>query len=164
MHLLDGLGGVHNFADQPALGKFLHRLPHFTCSDKSARSPSGCGQIRFWEALIQSARTVSERFFVQSRYRKRRNTLCTREGYAASVSRLMPATAAQYFPLSIPKSGRKRSAHSRRRFSQSFPLFCGDQVVIYRLSAAEQIHVRVGADVRENVRRLLGMLSFTSSP
>ena len=27
MHLLDGLGGVHNFADQPALGKFLHRLP-----------------------------------------------------------------------------------------------------------------------------------------
>ena len=29
MHLLDSLGGVHNFADQAALGKFLHRLPHF---------------------------------------------------------------------------------------------------------------------------------------
>ena len=75
------------------------------------------------ETLIKSARTVSERFFVQSRYRKRRNTLCTREGYAASVSRLMPATAAQYFPFSIPKSGRKRSAHSRRRFIQRFHRF-----------------------------------------
>ena len=28
------------------------------------------------ETLIQSARTVSERFFGQSRYRKRRNTVC----------------------------------------------------------------------------------------
>ena len=28
------------------------------------------------EALIKSARAVSERFFGQSRYRKRRNTLC----------------------------------------------------------------------------------------
>ena len=28
------------------------------------------------EALIKSVRAVSERFFVQSRYRKRRNTLC----------------------------------------------------------------------------------------
>ena len=28
------------------------------------------------ETLIKSARTVSERFFVQSRYRKRRNTVC----------------------------------------------------------------------------------------
>ena len=26
-----------------------------------------------------------------------------------------------YFPFSILKSGRKRSAHSRRRFIQSFP-------------------------------------------
>ena len=26
-----------------------------------------------------------------------------------------------YFPFLIPKSGRKRSAHSRRRFIQSFP-------------------------------------------
>ena len=27
-----------------------------------------------------------------------------------------------YFPVSIPKSGRKRSAHSRRRFYSEFPL------------------------------------------
>ena len=75
------------------------------------------------EALIKSVRAVSERFFVQSRYRKRRNTLCTRKGYAASVSQLALATAALYFPFSIPKSGRKRSAHSRRRFIQSFPYY-----------------------------------------
>ena len=31
------------------------------------------------------------------------------------------ATAAIYFPFSIPKSGRKRSAHGRRRFVQRFP-------------------------------------------
>ena len=73
------------------------------------------------EALLESTRAVSESFFVQSRYREGRNTVCTREGYAASVSRLTPATAALYFPFSIPKSGRKRSAHSRRRFHQSFP-------------------------------------------
>ena len=42
MHLLDSLGGVHNFADQAALGKFLHRLPHFR-----QVGPKGCGQIRF---------------------------------------------------------------------------------------------------------------------
>ena len=73
------------------------------------------------EALNKSARAVSERFFGQSRHRKRRNTLCTRKGYAASVSRLTSATAALYFPFSIPKSGRKRSAHGRRRFVQRFP-------------------------------------------
>ena len=75
------------------------------------------------EALIKSARTVSERFFGQSRYRKGWNTLCTRKGYAASVSRLTPTTAALYFPFSVPKSGRKRSAHSRRRFIQRFPYY-----------------------------------------
>ena len=69
---------------------------------------------------MKSARTVSERLFGQLRYRKRRNTVCTRKGYAASVSRLTPATAALYFPFLVPKSGRKRSAHSRRRFIQRF--------------------------------------------
>ena len=78
------------------------------------------GHIPGFQIDPKSARTVSERFFGQSRHRKRRNTVCTRKGYAASVSRLMPATAALYFPFPMPKSGRKRSAHSRRRFIQSF--------------------------------------------
>ena len=39
------------------------------------------------EALIQSARTDGERFFGKARYGKRRNTLCTRKGHAASVRR-----------------------------------------------------------------------------
>lgn len=44
MHLLDSLGGVHNFADQAALGNSFIVSPTL---DKSARSPKGCGQIRF---------------------------------------------------------------------------------------------------------------------
>ena len=96
------------------------------------------------EALIKSARTVSERFFVQSRYRKRRNTLCTRKGYAASVSQLALATAALYFPFPIPKSGRKRSAHSRRRFIQSFPYYSSENRALpfffsHRYSRAHRI-------------------------
>ncbi|MBS5428457.1 MAG: hypothetical protein KHY52_04305 [Firmicutes bacterium] len=39
------------------------------------------------EALIQSARADGARFFGKSRYGKRRNTLCTRKGHAASVRR-----------------------------------------------------------------------------
>ena len=42
------------------------------------------------EPLIQSAETVSGRIFGQSGHRKRRNIVCTRKGYAASVSRLVP--------------------------------------------------------------------------
>ena len=72
-----------------------------TLHDKQGR----CFYYDSKEALIKSARAVSERFFGQSRYRKRRNTVCTRKGYAASVSQLTLATAAQYFPFSIPKSG-----------------------------------------------------------
>ena len=48
-----------------------------------------------------------------------------------------------YFPFSIPKSGRKRSAHSRRRFAQSFlsPLLAVDAPVDVRglVGAAEQL-------------------------
>ena len=98
------------------------------CAGKTAGLPERTAPkarlCRFlMEALIKSARTVSERFFGQSRYRKGWNTVCTRKGYAASVSRLTPATAALYFPFSVPKSGRKRSAHSRRRFIQRFPYY-----------------------------------------
>ena len=54
------------------------------------------------EALIKSARADSERFFSSRRVQKRRNTLCTRKGYAASVSQLVLATAALYFPVLKP--------------------------------------------------------------
>ena len=36
-------------------------------------------------------------------------------------------------------------------------LFCGDQVVVHRLTAVQQVHVGLGADVCEDIRRLLGM-------
>ena len=54
------------------------------------------------EALIKSARADSERFFSSRRLQKRRNTLCTRKGYAASVSQSALATAALYFPVLKP--------------------------------------------------------------
>ena len=41
----------------------------------------------FQEALLRSARVDGERFFGKARYGKRRNTLCTRKGHAASVRR-----------------------------------------------------------------------------
>ena len=78
------------------------------------------GGYFFKEALIQSARAVSKRFFTRRRFQKRRNTVCTRKGYAASVSQLALATAALYFPLWKPHGWGKRSAHSRRRFIQRF--------------------------------------------
>ena len=37
-------------------------------------------------------------------------------------------------------------------------LFCGDHVIIYRLTAADQIHIRIGADISEDIGSLLGML------
>ena len=60
------------------------------------------------------ASRFGERFFVKSRFEKRRNTVCTRKGYAASVSQLALATAALYFELFKPPNWRKRSAEARR--------------------------------------------------
>ena len=37
-------------------------------------------------------------------------------------------------------------------------LFCRDQVVVDGLAAAQQIHIRIGADLSEDIRSLLGML------
>ena len=65
---------------------------------------------RIMEALMKSARAGGERFCFQARFRKRGNTVCTRKGYAASVSLLAQATAALYFPFFEPQSGSKRSA------------------------------------------------------
>ena len=80
-----------------------------------------CGSDFFQAAPHNSARSLRQDFCPNSKFGKRRNTVCTRKGYAASVSQLAPATAAQYFPILIPKSGQKRSAHSRGRFIQRFP-------------------------------------------
>ena len=37
-------------------------------------------------------------------------------------------------------------------------LFRRDQIIIHRLAAVEQVHIRIGADIGENIRSLLGML------
>ena len=63
---------------------------------------------------MKSARAGSERFFSSRRLQKWRNTVCTRKGYAASVSQLVLATAAQYFPFLELKKWGKRTAEARR--------------------------------------------------
>jgi len=62
-----------------------------------------------------SARDGSERFCPKIKFGKRRNTLCTRKGYAASVSQLALATAALYFKFFKLRYWGKRSAAVRRR-------------------------------------------------
>ena len=69
----------------------------------------------FKAAPHNSASRFGERFFIKSRFEKRGNTVCTRKGYAASVSQLTPATAALYFELFKPQNWRKRFAEARRR-------------------------------------------------
>ena len=80
-----------------------------------------CFQIGPREALNKSARADSERFCSQARYGKWRNTLCTRKGYAASVSQFSLATAALYFPFFVPKPGGERSAVRPPTIPSEFP-------------------------------------------
>ena len=47
--------------------------------------------------------------------------MCTRKGYAASVSQLALATAALYFPLLIPHSWGKISAAQPKAICSEFP-------------------------------------------
>ena len=47
--------------------------------------------------------------------------MCTRKGYAASVSQLALATAALYFPFFKPQSGGKRSAVQPQTIYSEFP-------------------------------------------
>ena len=49
--------------------------------------------------------------------------MCTRKGYAASVSQLTLATAALYFPFFKPQTGGKRSAAQPQTIYSEFPLF-----------------------------------------
>ena len=60
------------------------------------------------------ARSPSLDFWLNSKFGKRRNTVCTRKGYAASVSQLTLATAAQYFSFFKLKKWGKKTAAARR--------------------------------------------------
>ena len=60
------------------------------------------------------ARSPSLDFWLNSKFGKRRNTVCTRKGYAASVSQLTLATAAQYFSFfKLKKWGKKDGCGSQ---------------------------------------------------
>ncbi len=60
------------------------------------------------------ARSPSLDFWLNSKFGKRRNTVCTRKGYAASVSQLTLATAAQYFSFFKLKKWGIKTAAARR--------------------------------------------------
>ena len=62
----------------------------------------------------QFGKSLSQDFCRNSRFGKRRNTVCTRKGYAASVSQLVPATAALYFSFFKLKKWGKKTAEARR--------------------------------------------------
>ena len=47
--------------------------------------------------------------------------MCTRKGYAASVSQLVLATAAQYFPFFKLKKWGKKAAETRSRNCVALP-------------------------------------------
>ena len=69
------------------------------------------------------ARSPSLDFWLNSKFGKRRNTVCTRKGYAASVSQLTLATAAQYFSFFKLKKWGKKTAAARRHNCAVLPLF-----------------------------------------
>ena len=73
------------------------------------------------EALIKSVAVDGERFFVKTRFEKRRNTVCTREGYARIRMAPLSPTAATYFLFFKPQNWRKRSVVRGRGFIQRFP-------------------------------------------
>ena len=73
------------------------------------------------EALIKSVAVDGERFFVKTRFEKRRNTVCTREVYARIRMAPLSPTAATYFSFFKPPDWRKRSVVRGRGFIQRFP-------------------------------------------
>jgi hypothetical protein len=69
----------------------------------------------FKAAPHNSARSLRQDFCPNSKFEKRMNTVCTRKGYAASVSQLALATAALYFSFFKLKKWGKKTAETRRR-------------------------------------------------
>ena len=72
------------------------------------------------EALIKSARAGSERFCSQARFEKRWNTVCTRKGYATSVSQPRWQRLCYISRFPNRRLGAKDPLSSRRRFIQRF--------------------------------------------
>ena len=81
-----------------------------------------CWCVRFWATPHNLTRRLSRDFCPNSKFGKRRNTVCTRKGYAASVSQLALATAAQYFSFFKLKKWGKKAAETRRHNCAVLPL------------------------------------------
>ena len=107
---------------QQALG-FLpgaNVLPEVTskkeqCRQDQHRSHRDDENARFFRATPHNlARSPSLDFWLNSKFGKRRNTVCTRKGYAAAVASVSWLTAAQYFSFFKLKKWGKKTAAARR--------------------------------------------------
>ena len=83
------------------------------------------------------AKSPSLDFWLNSKFGKRRNTVCTRKGYAASVSQLTLATAAQYFSFFKLMKWGKKTAAARRHNCAVLPSFCCYDTAIHRICQAD---------------------------
>ena len=115
------------FGDSSPRGraKWLYLLP-------SSAERAGSVQA----APHNSARSLRQDFCSNSKFGKRRNTVCTRKGYAASVSQLALATAALYFSFFKLKKWGKKTAETRRRNCAVLPSY---YVVVSRGTLLDQI-------------------------
>ena len=68
-----------------------------------------------------SARSLRQDFCPNSKFGKRRNTVCTRKGHARIRMAPLSPTAATYFSFFKPPDWRKRSVVRGRGFIQRFP-------------------------------------------
>ena len=104
--------------DQPVIGQYSSSdTGSISCSTVNTSPkcfPIACA-IASRATPHNLTRRLSQDFCPNSKFGKRRNTVCTRKGYAASVSQLTLATAAQYFSFFKLKKWGKKTAETRRR-------------------------------------------------
>ena len=99
-------------------------------------------------------RRLSQDFCPNSKFGKRRNTACTRKGYAASVSQLALATAALYFSFFNLKKWGKKAAETRRHNCAVLPK---------RKPERNQAGKRMGGRCRRHFPRALAVSTISDA-
>ena len=99
-------------------------------------------------------RRLSQDFCPNSKFGKRRNTACTRKGYAASVGQLALATAALYFSFFKLKKWGKKAAETRRHNCAVLPK---------RKPERNQAGKRMGGRCRRHFPRTLAVSTISDA-
>ena len=99
-------------------------------------------------------RRLSRDFCPNSKFGKRRNTVCTRKGYAASVSQLVLATAALYFSFFKLKKWGKKAAETCRHNCAVLPK---------RKPERNQAGKRMGGRCRRHFPRTLAVSTISGT-